>query len=177
MTLWVVSGVFLGAGLLVTVILVILVTRLSRGERDRPKDPGDAIADARARLDDPADGVIPLTTTFPPANWTHQDLADHLGSKGLAVVIRRDPGLRSPHGEGVWFEDTRDLKRGGARKGRVRVFLCRSPRDAARQVAVMRPEVWLPYAAGNFAIGHDSTDNPTDEDMDFASQLKQRGFF
>ena len=45
-------------------------------------------------------------------------------------------------------------------------------RDALRQVAVMRPEVWIPYAAGNFAIGHDSKDDVSDEDLDFSTHLK-----
>lgn len=173
-TAWVV-GISLGLCLLVVVIFVV---RQSRGDRaaarkpDDPRNTGDAIQDARNRLPDPADGVIPFETNFPPANWTHQDFANFLRTKGVAVEVQNDPGLRSPHGDGVWFVDTRDLKWGGGRKGRVRVYRCPTQRDALRQVAAMRPEVWIPYAAGNFAIGFDSKDNPTDEDLDFSTRLK-----
>jgi len=40
-----------------------------------------------------------------PANWTHQDLAEFLRSKGIPVTIQ--PGLASPNGQGVWFVDAR----------------------------------------------------------------------
>ena len=42
-----------------------------------------------------------------PANWTHQDLADHLSAKGIPVTIQHDPGLASANGQGVWFVDAR----------------------------------------------------------------------
>lgn len=176
---WIVLGTMLSV---VLVVAVVLAVRLSRSERGDPKDPrdpkntGDAIADARNRLDDPADGVIPLDTAFPPASWTHQDFANFLRTKGVVVEIQPDPGLRSSHGEGVWFVDTGEPKWKGPRKGRVRVYRCPTQRDALRQVAAMRPEVWIPYAAGNFAIGFDSKDNPTDDDLDFGRRLKDTFF-
>src|SRR5690349_3619053 len=81
---WIVGGVVLGLSLLV-IVVVIVVARPSRGGRENPKNTGDAIAAARNRLDDPADGVIPFSTTFPPADWTHQDLANFLRTKGVVV--------------------------------------------------------------------------------------------
>lgn len=169
--LWIVGSVILGLTLL-AVVIVAIVARPSRSERkEDPKNTGDAIMDARNRLADPADGVIPLDTNFPPANWTHEDFADFLRTKGVVVTIQHDPSLRSPHGEGVWFVDTR-APRGGGRYGRIRVYRCPTQRDALRQVAVMRPEVWNPYAAGNFAIGHDSKDDVSDDDIDFSTRLK-----
>jgi hypothetical protein len=146
------------------------------GSPTTPRNTGDAIQAARNRLDDPADGVIPFDANFPPPNWTHQDFADFLGKKGVVVEIQHDPGLRSPNGEGVWFVDTGEPKWKGPRKGRVRVYRCPTPRDARRQVAVMRPEVWIPYAAGNFAIGFDSKDDVSDDDLDFSTRLKQTFF-
>lgn len=170
---WVV-GTFLGLCLLVAVVLAVRLSRDGGGAKDNRTDAqktGDAIDDARNRLADPADGVIAFDAGFPPPHWTHQDFANFLAKQGVVVEIQQDGGLRSSHGVGVWFVDTRDLKRGSG-KGRLRVYRCPTQRDALRQVAAMRPEVWLPYAAGNFAIGFDSKDNPSDEDLDFSIHLK-----
>jgi hypothetical protein len=168
---WVMGGTVLGLALVAVIVVVIRSSRGDNADAKKPQNTGDAIRDARDRLPDPADGVIAFDTAFPPAHWTHQDFADFLRSQKVGVAIRPDPALRSPHGEGVWFEDTRDLKRGN-RKGRLRVYRCPTHRDALRQVAAMRPEVWLPYAAGNFAIGFDSKDDVTDEDLEFSTHLK-----
>ena len=101
-----------------------------------------------------------------PANWTHQDLAEFLRSKGIPVTIQ--PGLASPNGQGVWFVDARPNV---AKRGRVRVYRCPSQRDAARQVVAMGSE-WLPYVVGHFAVGFDVKENPSDDDLHFSTKVK-----
>lgn len=185
-TPWIIGGVLLGIGVLVAVVVIAS----SRGNRDGAKGdsgggggggggllgggsggdgpmvegPGGKMFPEKMLIDDAL--TMGASEFNPPAAWTHQDLANLLGRKGIPVTVLAGPGGK--HGQGAVFQDARP----GGKRGSVPVYRCASKRDAARQVVSMRPHLYLPYVVGHFAVGFDGSFDPPDADIFFASDVK-----
>jgi hypothetical protein len=174
-TPWIVGGVL---GTLALVGIVVLVVTLNK-RNDGPGSGGGRTVKL-GNKEFPEEMLINDAITFGskldvPANWTHQDLANYLNTKGLSVTIQHDPSLGSANGQGVWFVDARppaNPNETRVKRGRIRVYHCPSQRDAARQVVAMRSELYLPYVVGHFAVGIDGHQEPPDEDVFFDMNVK-----
>ena len=174
-TPWIVGGVLGTLALVGIVVLVVSLTRAKDGPGGKDGSGGKLVRGPGGR-EFPEEMLINDAITFGskldvPANWTHQDLANYLNTKGMPVTIQQDPGMRSANGEGVWFVDARP----NSKRGKVRVYRCASKQDAARQVVAMGSE-WLPYVVGHFAVGFDVKENPSDDDIHFGMNVKNHLF-
>ncbi len=94
-----------------------------------------------------------LPATFPPADWTHRELAEHLGKKGVKVTVHLDPLHTTATRTAAWLygvrvEDSTPL---------VLAYLCPNAREATEQAGAMGDGA---FASGRFAIGLQGT--PTD---------------
>ena len=97
-----------------------------------------------------------LKSFEPPANWSHKDLADHLGTRGMRVEVRADASLSTRYGRGAWFEDPtrKTIFAKVPRPPRVRVYLCADVRSTHRQcVAVEEEGGPIPFIVGRFVVG------------------------
>jgi hypothetical protein len=84
-------------------------------------------------------------TDFPPADWTHKELAEHLATKGVTVEVRPIPIMSAPD------------------QPMIAVFLCTNERVAREKAGTLGEGA---FHCGRFALGvigsavdRDYTDN------------------
>lgn len=95
----------------------------------------------------PPAGDAPAPTPSPkgiPDSWTHRELADHLGQRGLAVEVEAKPLLSR---EGV---TAAVLLEPGEKFGGVVVYACRDHAAAREQAGSMGKDA---FSSGRFAFG------------------------
>ncbi len=125
--------------LLVVALVVFAVGCGSAGPLDADKEKTKGSEPGRPPV---ANKAAP---TFPPADWTHKELAEHLGKKGVKVTVEARPLLsQSSRIAAVLI--------GAAAEKRISVlaFVCSSPQDARDQAGALGGEA---FSAGRFAFG------------------------
>ncbi|VTT96567.1 unnamed protein product [Gemmataceae bacterium] len=80
-----------------------------------------------------------------PDTWTHREVADHLGKKGLKVTVGGIPDSASPHPVSV-FKDAAATEKAGA----IVVHLCKDVGAAHEQAGSMGEGA---FSKGRFAFG------------------------
>ena len=112
---------------------------------------------------DPAKVSPVKATTVPPDDWTHKELAEYLGTKGVKVKVVPGPSLSRPGrvaaGVGTPGDNIRLL-----------VLLCDTPKIAKEEAGAMGGEA---FSANRFAIGN-GTDMGTPEQKARLDKLLKR---
>src|SRR5262245_45177984 len=82
---WIVIGV---VGIILLAAFIAVITSAGRrGDRDMPGGLGGA--GRQTPEDERVESALMFASDFnPPPHWTHQDLANHLRSKGTPVTVR-----------------------------------------------------------------------------------------
>lgn len=106
-----------------------------------PTSEGKPDTGRAANTPTPAPDTGKPQESFPPAEWTHRDLAEHLGKKGVKVELSHAPIQDRPDRPAAFFRD-------GNGHALV-VYLCRDG-QSARESAGSLPEG---FASGRFAFG------------------------
>jgi hypothetical protein len=98
-------------------------------------------------------------TDFPPADWTHKELAEHLATKGVTVEVRPIPIMSAPDQPAAWFNGGKP----GGGVPMIAVFLCTNERVAREKAGTLGEGA---FHCGRFALGvigsavdRDYTDN------------------
>ena len=131
--------------LLVVIVFVFMVGCSKREERSGVAEPGDkgpATGHVTVR---PAEPPAPVKPEFPPANWTHKDLAEYLTKKGIRVNIYSAAPFNQSERTAAWFFEGADDEMSA-----VLVFLCASAADARAQAAGWDGAA---HAKAHFAFG------------------------
>jgi len=122
----------------VLVLFAVLALGCNKAEPVAVKEEGGRAA---APTPTPVPDKGKPEATFPPDSWTHRDLADHLGKKGVKVEVSNAGIFDKPERPAAWFES--------ADKATVIVFLCTDAK-AAREAA--GAETAGSFAFGRFAV-------------------------
>jgi hypothetical protein len=92
----------------------------------------------------------------PPADWTHKELAAHLGKKGIKVEINPAPLYNSDGRTGAAFHGP------GRDGGVVLVVLCRDEKQARETAGALGGKA---FHRGRFAFGVIRKESPENEKL------------
>jgi hypothetical protein len=128
------------------VVLAVLVAGCDKG----------VPSPASREKEKPAPEVKPLAT-FPPDDWTHKELAEHLGKKGVKVTVESAPLFNKPGQTLAVFTAGSEADR-----GKVGVYLCADAKMARELAGSMGGEA---FAKNRFAIGTGNDPNRFDREL------------
>jgi hypothetical protein len=101
---------------------------------------------------------------FPPDDWTHKELAEHLAKKGVKIVVHAAGLPYTSSGLPVAFlHEPPDVGQPG-----VLVYLCRDRQHAREFAGTMGAGA---FASGRFAIGLDTVGRDGSDDAAFLRRV------